>query len=641
MGARMMSRQAGDARWLLTLRVGAVVVAWVWWALVPSAGWVVALAAVPVLATLIKHRSLGSPFLTVCLAVFLATAVGALWATYDRDATRLIFDHPVGWQKLWGLILAVLFFYALVTIGSAPGLHWAVGLLVGLGALVAAGFVATNDWVAQPALWPAITRLGQALQALLPPLPRGVLNPNIAGGVVAPLLPLSVGLMLEGRRLGDRLWVAVGLLSAAAMAVAFVLTTSRGAWLATAGALALTGLWRLVGRLTRTERLGRIHRPIVFAVAVALVAAVAALAWVAIAPLRQLVLTTGPVANRLAIFSQAALLFRDYAFTGSGLGTFPLVHSTYALMIHVAVIPHAHALPLNVAVEQGLIGADALLLAWAAASWLGLRTLARSDESRPLLAAALFSLAVLVIHGLVDDPLYSSRGVLFFWVPVGLVFAAAQGATAPRPSRTAGPEGARGVPRLAVAAALVVIVALLGLVLRPVAAIWHANLGAVRQTQVELRAYDSRRFGDRTLDQVRRQEDLSAAVRHFERALTLDPGQVTARTRLAQVALARRDYDAALGHARAAWDAGYRDRVTRLVLGDALVAHGEVEEAAQLVRGLEQAQARLEGQAFYRYQRHDDWQRAAYAWRTVLALDPDDSGARAAAARAEERASQP
>jgi hypothetical protein len=78
--------------------------------------------------------------------------------------------------------------------------------------------------------------------------------------------------------------------------------------------------------------------------------------------------------------------------------------------------------------------------------------------------------------------------------------------------------------------------------------------------------------------------------------------------------------------------------VTRLVLGDALVAQGRVDEAAALVRGLERARLRLEGQALSRYQRNGDWQRAAYAWRTVLALDPGNAWVRQAAEGAEARA---
>jgi O-antigen ligase len=610
----------------------------------------------PVLVTLIRQRGVDATLVTICLGVFLLTAGGALWATYDRDATRLVFDHPVGWQKLWGVALAILFYYALVTIRSTHGLLWAAGLFSGLGVLVAVGFVATNDWVSQPALWPAITRVGQAMQgairAPLSPLPRSVLNPNVAAGVIAPLLPLGVGLALAGRRLGEWVWMAAGLCAAVVMGAALLLTTSRGAWLGVSGALALAVLWWLAGRVSPVAGPGRVSRLLVFAAAIGAMAGVIVVVWAAVGPLRRLILSIGPVANRLSIFSQAGLLVRDYPLTGSGLGTFPLVHSTYALMIHVPVLSHAHALPLNVAVEQGLVGAWSLLLTWAAAGWVGLRTLGGSHEARPLLGAALFSLAVLVFHGFADDALYSSRGILFLWVPVALVVAAARCPERVRSEVARGEQprsresevraaGRREIGRLGAIAVVVLIVGLVALVRRPAAASWHANVGAIRQTRIELHTYDYRHFGDLTLDQVRRREDLSAAMRQFQRALALETTQVTARTRLARIAMARRDYAAALEHARVSWEAGYRDRVTRLALGDALVANGRVEEAAHVIRGLERAGDRLEWQAFYAYERYDDWERAAYAWRTVLILDPGHDRARAAAARADEKAGQP
>ena len=70
-----------------------------------------------------------------------------------------------------------------------------------------------------------------------------------------------------------------------------------------------------------------------------------------------------------------------------------------------------------------------------------------------------------------------------------------------------------------------------------VAAWWYANLGAVAQTRAELSQYDYNRFDNPSLDQIRQREDLSAAEAYFSRALAIDPGQATARTRLAQIAL--------------------------------------------------------------------------------------------------------
>jgi tetratricopeptide (TPR) repeat protein len=351
-------------------------------------------------------------------------------------------------------------------------------------------------------------------------------------------------------------------------------------------------------------------------------------------PLRARLLGSQSLANRLSLYAQAGLLLRDAPFTGVGLGEFPLVHSTYALLIHVPILPHAHSLFLDIALGQGLGGLLAAVAVLGGAAWLGLRALARAGSSRPALVAGLLSLAVMVLHGLGDDPLYGSRGVAFFWAPAGLVIAGWRSFAGDSPpvrwpaARTWRAAGIAAVAGLA----------LIALFWRPLAAAWYADLGAVHQMRTELGAYDPNRFDDPTLEQIRAQADLSAAEAYFERALALEPGCATARTRLALIALGRGQDAQALAHARAAWEAGHHDRVTRLVLGDALVAAGEIEAAVETVRGLEWAEARLEGQAWSRYWVSGDYRRAAGAWRAVVLLNPWNARAADAMALAKERA---
>lgn len=634
-----------------------------------------ALALAPWLIRLAVTRRLSRPLFDLSLALFLLTAGASMWAAYDPDGSRAVFPIPIGWRKLWGLILAAMLFYALASFQTETQRRWIVQLLAGFGAAVSAWFIATHDWSAQPAKSGFITQLGMAVQAPLPYLPGHRLSPNVAGGLTALLMPMSLELM--ARRGEERRWWAVcGLAATLVMALGLPLTSSRGAWLGVGGALCLAAAWWLAGRLSRGER-----RLTVFTAVVVLGGLLGGLAIASIPFLRSATLGSYAFANRLRIFSQTALLIRDYPFTGCGLGNFPLVHSTYVLLIHVPVMVYAHSAPLDVAVEQGILGTLAMVIVWVGAGWLGLRTLARSERAPAGLAAGLLALAVLMIHGVFDSVLYSSRALLLLWMPAGLIIAS------PREQRSKGAEGqgsgegergrqrdketkrkgdtksspgcsgpgtegtmqcpgiegkakgqgGKGWGLLAVGVGVLIVGAL---VWRPVAAAWYANLGAVHQTLDELRSYDYHHFDDPGLDQIRRQEDLSAAVAHFERALALDPGQVTARTRLAQIALARGEYEVALEHAEAAWEAGHRDRVTRLVLGDALVAQGRVEKAVEIVRGLERAETRLDGEAFYRYWLGEDWQRAAYAWRAVLRLDPENARVRQAVKRAEEKANE-
>jgi tetratricopeptide (TPR) repeat protein len=224
---------------------------------------------------------------------------------------------------------------------------------------------------------------------------------------------------------------------------------------------------------------------------------------------------------------------------------------------------------------------------------------------------------VVLIHGLVDDALYGSRGVLLLFVPVGLVVAT---------SRI--DRGSEVLVRMrpwckwASGAALVLLI-VSGIVWRrPLLGAWYANLGALAQARVELVAYDPNHFDDPTIDGVRRQEDLDEAIALLQRAVQIDPANPTARQRLAAIALSRGEYGAALVHVEAAWRAGRRDEVTRLLWGDALVAAGRVEEAAQVVRGLEWAEGRLMFQGWYHYWLGQDYRRTADVCRAVLLLNP-------------------
>jgi hypothetical protein len=567
------------------------------------------------------------------LLLFLVTGGSSLAAAYDPGGTRAVYPMPVGWEKLWGLALAALIFYAVASLKKERERRSLMWLLSGLGTLVALWYITTTDWGTHQAVWTFIPRLGQLAQSTLWRVRGPKMNSNLAGGMLAVALPMHVELMLWRERSPQArsyIRAAWGLASAAFSLLALLLTGSRGAWLGFAAAVCLAGAWWLAGRAT-----GRRWRPAAFLGLVAAGALVGGLVLSAVPQLWQATVGTEAAANRLRIFSQATLLLRDYAFTGCGLGQFPLVHSTYAVLIHVPMLVYAHATPLAVAVEQGLPGAVTLLAVWAGAAWLGLQTLAGSAPAPMGLRAGLLALAVLVTHGVFDNVIYGTWALPLLWLPVGLIVAASRG-VAEHPRRAELERLTRR--RWCGVAGTVAVALIMGVLFRQsLTAGWQANLGAVHQTLPELRAYDWHRFDDPTLDEVRRQQDLSVAARHYERALTIDPEQVTARTRLAQIALARGAYEEGLAHAEAAWQAGYRDEVTRLLLGDALVAQGRLDEAVDIVRGLEWAETRLKDQAFFRYWRGEDWQRAVYAYRTLLHLDPEDKHLRQRVELAEER----
>jgi len=104
--------------------------------------------------------------------------------------------------------------------------------------------------------------------------------------------------------------------------------------------------------------------------------------------------------------------------------------------------------------------------------------------------------------------------------------------------------------------------------------------------------------------------------------------------------MSRREFNLALEHMATAWDSGHRDDVTRLLYADALVADGQPSPAADVVRGISQAENHLMYQAWYRYRQDQDYLRSIYAWQTVLLLNPDNQQAQHGLEDAQKRLDQ-
>jgi hypothetical protein len=504
-----------------------------------------------------------------------------------------------------------------------------MALLAGFGGGIAFWFLAATDWSTNSPEVAALTRLGQALQAWLPRLPDPGLNPNATARMGILSLPASVGLVLEtlgaptllASREGRWRWAVWGTLTGAMIGVGVLFSTSRGALMGLAAALALAALWQGAGKL------GRERQWILF-VSLVVFGTLCGILLLFFPSLRTMLLQVWADAGRQKLAFEGVLLLRDYPFFGLGLNEFPLAHSTYALLIHVPVVPHAHFALLDIALSQGVLGALVAASILGVAAWLGLGALARTQTPPPILVAGMLSLVMTTVHDLVDDQVYSTLAVPLFWIPAGMTLAGWRtvGTEPSIPKRVS--DARKQWWRHSWVAGIAVGLALLVPLWRPLRASWFANLGATYQTWAELSRYDYKSFDDPTLDEIRQQADLGTAERFFMRALELDPCQVTARTRLAQIDLARGHYERALDHMQTAWEGGHRDRVTRLLLGEALVANGQVEAAAEVVRGLEWATTRFEGQAWYRYWLNEDYARAADAWRANLVLEPESEHAK-------------
>jgi O-antigen ligase len=560
-----------------------------------------------------------SPLDAALLALILTGGV-ALWATYASAINLAGFSIPIGQDKFWLIIGSVLIFYAIARLPSLRSIQVCAALFGLLSAVISIYFLLSYDFSSQPEKFHFIYQIGLMVQRVRPGWNLHAPQPNWAGGMSAMFLPGILETMRAGFQVSSKAKRAILFsVSGAILAVTglgILLSSSRGAWIALfAGLTAWGGVWCL----DRIAVKPRINRKVWERTLAILMLSCAGLAGAVILFLGPRLLSFfPPLANNISYMPRpelqgtALLLIKDYPFTGSGLGTFPSVFSIYTLLIYVPAIVDAHNILLDLAISQGIPGLIAWLVVICATVYLAWQTRVNNEARyRLITGGACAMLIVMLVHGLVEDPYYDSRAILLWLVPAGLIAAQA------RLVDTTGFAFIRKTRLVSGGIIMGTIVLLLGGIwLLPT---WRAayltNLGTVAQTRAELNTYDPDHFDNPTLDMVRRQTDLSLAEGYFSQALKIDPNQVTALQRLAEIALSRREYDQALSLMQHAAEINPSNRMTRLLLGDALVANGKPDEAAALVDGLPFAKGRLSGEGWYRY--HLDGYQARENWANL------------------------
>jgi putative inorganic carbon (HCO3(-)) transporter len=320
-------------------------------------------------------------------------------------------------QVLW-LATGIALYYVIANWMSTAGRERVlIFCLVGAGLMAALIAPVAVVWVTAIKL----TVIPAAVYNRLPLLAAMPVHPNVlAGGLVLALpVPLAL-LMFDGPRMQwhERLASAVAAIGIAAI---LVLTKSRGALLGAAvAALALCLLrWRrgwiviVLASLLAGLALWRIGLP---QVAEKLSATGANVGW----------------PGRLEIWSRGIYLVQDFPFTGIGMGTFQQVTNSlypFFLLGPNADVPHAHNLFLQVAVDLGIPGLVA---------WLGLLLLVAFSAWRIYLsgrrqglgweaglgAGLLSSQLALVVHGMLDAPVWGAHSDVVVWGLWGVCMAA-------------------------------------------------------------------------------------------------------------------------------------------------------------------------------------------------------------------------
>lgn len=366
------------------------------------------------------------------ILLLLVLPVG-LWASTDTAAS---------WPVIYKAIAGFAIFYGVAGLASTRWtrlLPWLV--LAGSAGLALVVLLGTNWTTAKLPFLP--DALYQALPRLrLPWRPEGI-HPNLAGGAMAWLLLPSVALAAWGR---DRRLQGLAAVAAALLALALLLSQSRGAWLgAAAGLVAMPALRYRRGWIVPAVALA-------VAVGVALALGPGQITQAILPPSAAEEVTINTLPGRLELWTRALAMLHDFGVAGAGPGQFePLVMVLYPPFFTglLGGFQHAHNLYLQMAVDFGVGGLMALLalLLGIGASLVAAtrRWPTQRPASLPLaaLAVGVFgSLLALAVHGMVDAPHVAPRGYALIFALFGV--AAALSGQLLAPSAAGEPTGRPG-----------------------------------------------------------------------------------------------------------------------------------------------------------------------------------------------------
>ena len=503
---------------------------------------------------------------------YVASAVVAVWAAYDgRQALLRFFLLLTG---VLGLMVAPML--------PATSLRRTAGFILGLPSLLL--------------LVVSLAYGSQRLEMLSGYLPMP-LSDNLASSIIVIGLPFAFAALWLG--VAERR-VLPGLTGALALVVglaALALTGSRGAWIGlTAGAVIAGYLLIRHGLVERRGRTSAWFWLADIAVVLVFLGAIVFYAAIILSPELDgrlgISAQGGSALSRMALWRDSLPLIQDYYFTGSGLAATAMTYATYAYLLHVPYLFHAHNLYLQVALEQGVPGLIAFVGIFAAAVLYSANAWQRADRTgRALLAAGSAATAALLVHGLFDAELYFSLlAPIVFLAPALLLWSASSVYRQARGDDHGEVPTSGGMVGLAMGFGLPLLVALL---MPGAPARWEANLGAVLQSRAELGIYRQPEWSFQ--DQVRRQlpQDLAAAESHFQTALALDPGQPTANRRLGQIAMARSNFAVAENYLSTAHAVQPAERVARQLLGELAALKGDTAGAVAMWQGLDFSQGQL------------------------------------------------
>ncbi len=535
--------------------------------------------------TIVKPVESRSPMLFASVAIFLVTSVIGYAVAYDETAA---------WNKFWLLLVAILFYLAILE-QPVQNLKIVAGIALLFGFGVASFYLLTADFNTQAVKFGWIHQLGVAWMNVRPAFFGGssIYSNDAAGLSIA---TAAFGLPLLGK-FGDRqssgyVQKLIVLAALGIVLLAVVLASSRGGFLGLIGSVGIWFAWRSLRLLStpwKEKLLGWFPYLVIIAV-LALEVVVLVIPSGMLGSSFAFNANGSVFVSRAEVFRSGLMILRDFPFTGGGLASFPGLYSQYVLVIPFYSLPHSHNMILNVMIEQGVLGGIAFVLIYV----IGLRRLlsASNNTSAQLWQlAACISLFTAIFHGMVDDYLYETSGPVLSLFPAAMAVLISRLGVAEQTVASSEPriDSRRSVStRLHSFVGIPVLALSLIVFWNPIVAQWYANVGAVKMAKVDLADYPADKWSEgENLFQ------LAPAEIDFQRALVLQPDNQTANYRLGLIRMSARDFDAATEYLQNAYDQDGENRGVIKNLGYSYLWFGEIEKAESLLARIPEAKHEL------------------------------------------------
>jgi tetratricopeptide (TPR) repeat protein len=271
--------------------------------------------------------------------------------------------------------------------------------------------------------------------------------------------------------------------------------------------------------------------------------------------------------GRFTLWERGLVMLLDMPLTGVGLNSFPIVVSRFYPAADESdreLIPHVHSLPLQTALDLGLLGLLAVLAIVVIAVRYGLRALADPHEA-PFALGLLLGLLAHGIYGVTDAVALGAKPSPALWAVLGLLASYGQQTSAPPLPASPAPAPPRGTMRLPVPRLAWVALGLLAvpLLVAPLA------VNAARFVGHQPDA--AQRVGDPTTSQA-----LDAALAAGQ-VVAWGPYEARIWAARALLAQARGDEAGEVAALRAAVDAAPWDASLAQQLGELQLARGDLD----------------------------------------------------------------